>query len=51
LGIKPGDYELTVPERVLTALDAGAEPLRFTLRPGGSGVGLDGVVVTLTPRP
>jgi hypothetical protein len=51
LGIKPGDYELTVEERVLDALSAAAEPVRFTLVSGAGGVGRDGIVVTLTSRP
>lgn len=50
LGVRPGDYELTVEERVLTALDVRAEPVRFTLTSGVHGVGLDNVVVSLTPR-
>ena len=51
LGVKPGDYELTVDERVLDALSASAEPVRFTLAPGVEGVGKSGIQVVLRPRP
>lgn len=50
LGIKPGDYELTVEERVLEVLGVVAEPVRFTLAPTPDGGGRSGIEVVLTPR-
>ena len=51
LGVKPGEYELTVEPRVLESLGVMAEPLRLTLTPGVAGVGASGLEVVLTPRP
>ncbi|HYT04708.1 MAG TPA: hypothetical protein VEM13_07485 [Gemmatimonadales bacterium] len=51
MGVKPGDYELTVDPRVLDVLNATAAPLRVTLTPGVSGVGAAGLEITLTPKP
>jgi hypothetical protein len=50
LGVKPGDYELTVDARVLDALGADAEPLAFTLAPTPEGVGRSDLEVRLRPR-
>jgi hypothetical protein len=51
LGIVPGDYELTVDRRVLDALHATADPLRFTVASGPTGVGAAGLELRLTPKP
>ena len=51
LGVKPGDYDLTVDAAVLDALQATAAPLRVTLAPTRNGVGLSGVEIELRPRP
>lgn len=50
LGVKPGDYELTVDERVLDALGADATPLSFTLAPTPEGVGRSDLELRLRPR-
>ena len=50
LGVKPGDYELTVDERVLDALGADAVPLPFTLAPTPDGVGRSDLELRLKPR-
>jgi len=50
MGVKPGDYELTVDERVLDALAVDADPVRFSLAPTASGIGRDGLEVKLKPR-
>jgi hypothetical protein len=50
LGVRPGDYELTVDERVLDALGANAAPLSFTLAPTPDGVGRSDLELRLTPR-
>jgi hypothetical protein len=49
LGVKPGDYELTVAPQVSAALGVRAEPLRFTLAPTAQGVGRSGIEIRLTP--
>ena len=51
LGVKPGDYDLTVDAAVLDALQATAAPLRVTLAPTPSGVGASGLEVEVRPRP
>ena len=51
LGVKPGDYDLTVDAAVLNALQATAAPLRVTLAPSPNGVGASGLEVELRPRP
>ena len=51
LGVKPGDYDLTVDAAVLDALQATAAPLRVTLAPTPNGVGASGLEVELRPRP
>jgi len=51
LGVKPGDYDLTVDAAVLDALQATAAPLRVTLAPTPNGVGASGLEVELKPRP
>ena len=50
LGVKPGDYDLTVDQRVLDALGLTADPVRLTLTPGVEGVGQSGIQVVLKPR-
>lgn len=50
LGVKPGDYELTVEERVLDALGADAAPLPFHLAPTPEGVGRSDLELRLKPR-
>ncbi len=51
LGVKPGDYELTVDPRVLDALGVNAEPLPFSLTPTPQGLGRSDLDVRLKPRP
>ena len=51
MGVKPGDYELTVQKQVLDALGVDAVPLRFQLAPTPNGVGRSDLEVRLTPRP
>jgi hypothetical protein len=51
LGVKPGDYELGVADDVLDALEAAAEPVRFSLAPAAQASALEGITLTLTPRP
>ena len=51
LGVKPGDYDLTVDAAVLKALQATAAPLRVTLAPTATGVSASGLEVELRPRP
>jgi hypothetical protein len=50
MGVRPGDYELTVQPAVLDALAADAQPLRFSLTPGAAGIGRSDLEVRLTPR-
>jgi hypothetical protein len=50
MGVKPGDYELTVQEQVLDALVSDAEPLRFVLAPTPSGIGRSDLEIRLRPR-
>ena len=50
LGVKPGEYELTVDERVLDALGADATPLPFSLVPTPQGVGRSDLELRLKPR-
>ena len=50
MGVKPGDYELTVTEEVLDALAADAEPLRFNLAPTPTGIGRSDLEIRLKPR-
>jgi hypothetical protein len=50
MGVKPGDYELSVDERVLDALAVDAEPLRFRLAPTAGGIGRDGLELRLKSR-
>ncbi len=51
LGVKPGEYELAVEERVLDVLGLTAEPQRFALVPTAAGVNLSGIELVLRPRP
>ena len=50
MGVKPGDYELSVDGRVLDALAVDAQPLRFTLAPSANGIGREGLEIRLTSR-
>jgi len=50
MGVKPGDYELTVEEQVLDALTVDAEPLRFSLAPTPNGIGRSDLEVRLKSR-
>ncbi|MFN2572444.1 MAG: hypothetical protein ABR537_12685 [Gemmatimonadales bacterium] len=50
MGVKPGEYELTVAAQVLDALAVDAEPLRFNLTPTASGIGRSDLEIKLTPR-
>jgi hypothetical protein len=50
MGVKPGEYELTVEPQVLDALAVDAEPLRFSLAPTPGGIGRSDLVVRLTSR-
>src|SRR6266550_3035662 len=50
LGVKPGDYDLTVDPRALEVLGMDAVPVRLTLTPSATGVGASGVEVPLRPR-
>lgn len=49
LGVRPGEYTLTVDPRVLDVLRMEAEPRRFSVT--SSGTGPDAVDLLLTPRP
>src|SRR5712664_2429995 len=50
MGVKPGDYELTVEEQVLDALAVDAEPVRFSLVPSANGIGRSDLEVRLKSR-
>ncbi len=50
MGVRPGDYELTVSEQVLDALAVDAEPLRFSLTPTPNGIGRSDLELKLKPR-
>src|SRR6266536_502977 len=50
LGVKPGDYDLTVDPRALDVLGMEAVPVRLTLTPTATGVGATGVEVPLRPK-
>jgi hypothetical protein len=50
MGVRPGDYELTVQEQVLDALAVDAEPLRFSLAPTAAGIGRSDLEIRLRPR-
>ena len=50
LGVKPGDYDLTVDPRALEVLGMDAVPVRLTLTTTATGVGAAGVEVPLRPR-
>jgi hypothetical protein len=51
MGVKPADYELAVEPSVLRVLQVRAAPLRFTLAPTPTGVGVSGLELELTPEP
>jgi len=50
MGVRPGDYDLTVSEQVLDALAVDAEPLRFSLAATPNGIGRSDLVLKLKPR-
>jgi len=50
MGVKPGDYELSVDPKVLDALAVDVEPLRFGLAPTPNGIGRSDLELRLTPR-
>ena len=50
MGVKPGDYDLTVDPRALEVLGMEAVPVRITLTPTATGVGATGVEVPLRPK-
>ncbi len=50
MGVKPGDYELTVDAQVLDALAVDAEPLRFSLSPTPNGIGRSDLEIRLKSR-
>src|SRR5467141_1474366 len=50
MGVKPGDYELTVEEQVLDALAVDAEPVRLSLAPTANGIGRSDLELRLKPR-
>jgi len=47
IGVRPGDWELTVDRKCLDVLKASAEPLRFTLAPSVEGTTVSGLEVVL----
>ena len=51
LGVKAGDYELTIDPRTLHLLHATAAPLRIALVPTATGVGATGLELLLTSQP
>lgn len=50
MGVRPGEYELTVEGQVLETLAVDAEPLRFTLVPSVTGMGRTDLELRLKPR-
>ena len=50
MGVKPGEYELTVQQQVLDALASDADPLRFGLTSTPDGVGRSDLEIRLRPR-
>jgi hypothetical protein len=51
MGVKPGEYDITVPESVTTRLGVKATPVRFTMRSSRDGETVSGLAITLTRRP
>jgi hypothetical protein len=49
MGIKPGEYEITVAESVTSRLRLTAEPVRFTMKASREGESLEGIEVELKP--
>ncbi len=47
IGIRPGDWELTVDPKCLEVLKAAAEPLKFTMLPNEEGSAVEGLEVQL----
>jgi hypothetical protein len=47
MGVRPGDYELTVDRRVLELLDAEADPLWFTVEVSAEGGGRTGMEIEI----
>jgi hypothetical protein len=50
IGLRPGEYEATVPAEILDRLGADQLPIRFRADASGEGA-TEGLVITLTPRP
>jgi len=50
MGVKPGDYELSVDPKVLDALAVDVEPVRFGLAPTPNGIGRSDLELRLKPR-
>ena len=50
MGVKPGEYELTVEAQVLDALAVDVEPVRFTLAPTANGIGKSDLELRLKSR-
>jgi hypothetical protein len=51
MGIKPGDYEITVAEVVARRLQVTAAPVRFTMGSSRDGESVDNLDLVLTPDP
>jgi len=51
IGIKPGDYELTVSPQVLTRLSMAAQPIRLNMPAVTDGASVTGLDIQLTPIP
>jgi hypothetical protein len=49
MGIKPGDYEITVAESVLNRLQASADPVGFTMVSSRDGASVEGLKLVLRP--
>ncbi|HEV8122770.1 MAG TPA: hypothetical protein VGP80_00865 [Gemmatimonadales bacterium] len=51
MGVKPGEYDITVAESVLTRLGVNAAPVRFTMRTSREGENVSGLEIRLSHRP
>lgn len=51
MGVKPGEYDITVAESVINRLGVKATPLRFTMRSSRDGDTVSGLEITLTRQP
>jgi hypothetical protein len=47
MGVRPGDWELTVDPKCLELLHAGAEPMHLTVKPDPQGASIDGLTIEL----